>query len=146
MQNHSYLMQKLAQLTGIRPCQDLPGMTKHSHHLQMLRYQAEEVGGVSRNDFVKALNAEGIPALTGYTFPNYANPMMNSDETRARYRAAGIELPDYKSYADRCPATERACYNEAIWLEHRLLLGSQQDMDDIAGGFSKVIRAFRGGQ
>jgi hypothetical protein len=64
---------------------------------------------------------------------------MTSDETRARYRAAGIDLPDYRQYAARCPHTERACYHEAIWLEHRLLLGSQQDMNDIAGAFAKVI-------
>ena len=110
----------------------------------MLRYDARQVGGVHRDEFVKALNAEGIPALTGYTFPNYANPFMTSDETRDRYRAAGIKLPDYRSYADRCPHTERACYQEAVWLEHRLLLGTRQDMDDIIGAFTKVFEAFRG--
>jgi len=144
MRNHAYLMSRLSQLPGIKPCRDLPGLTKHSHHLQMLRYHEDEVGGVSRNDFVKALIAEGIPALTGYTFPNYGNPFMSSDETRARYRAAGIDLPDYRTYSEKCPNTERACYKEAIWLEHRLLLGTQQDMDDIVGGFSKIIHAFRG--
>jgi hypothetical protein len=119
-------------------------MTKHSHHLVMLRYDSGEVGGVHRNDFVAALAAEGIPALAGYAFPNYGNPFMTSDETRSRYRSAGIELPDYRKYADRCPHAERACREEAIWLEHRLLLGTRQDMDDIAAGFTKVIDAFRG--
>ncbi len=144
MENHAYLIERLAKLPGLQPCVDLPGLTKHSHHLQMVRYSAEEVGGVPRNDFVKALVAEGIPALTGYTFPNYGNPFMTSDETRARYRAAGIELPDYSQYAERCPNTEQACYRGAIWLEHRLMLGTRQDMDDIIGGFTKVIDAFRG--
>jgi dTDP-4-amino-4,6-dideoxygalactose transaminase len=139
MQNHTYLMEKLGKLRGITPCVNLPGLTKHSHHLQMLRYNASEVGGTPRAEFLKALAAEGIPCLAGYTFPNYGNPFMTSDETRARYRAAGIDLPDYRQYADRCPHTERACYEEAIWLEHRLLLGSRQDMDDIAGAFAKVI-------
>jgi dTDP-4-amino-4,6-dideoxygalactose transaminase len=140
MQNHAYLMDKLGKLPGITPCVNLPGITKHSHHLQMLRYNASEVGGTPRSEFLTALAAEGIPCLAGYTFPNYGNPFMTSDETRARYRAAGIDLPDYSQYADRCPHTERACYHEAIWLEHRLLLGSRQDMDDIAGAFAKVIK------
>jgi dTDP-4-amino-4,6-dideoxygalactose transaminase len=144
MQNHTYLMAKLGKLPGITPCVNLPGITKHSHHLQMLRYDASKVGGTPRAEFLKALQAEGIPCLAGYTFPNYGNPFMTSDETRARYGAAGIELPDYRQYADRCPHTERACYEEAIWLEHRLLLGSQQDMEDIAGAFAKVIDAFHG--
>ncbi|MBL8849163.1 MAG: DegT/DnrJ/EryC1/StrS family aminotransferase [Planctomycetaceae bacterium] len=144
MENHTYLMERLAQLPGITPCVNLPGITKHSHHLQMLRYNAAEVGGVPRAEFLKALAAEGIPCLAGYTFPNYGNPFMTSDETRSRYRAAGIELPDYRAYAERCPHTERACYHEAVWLEHRLLLGTRQDMDDIVGAFTKVITAFRG--
>ncbi len=143
MENHAYLMERLAKLPGLTPCRNLPGITKHSHHLQMLRYDASQVGGVHRDEFVKALGAEGIPALTGYTFPNYANPYMSSDETRARYKSAGIQLPDYREYADRCPHTERACYNESIWLEHRLLLGTRQDMDDIVAGFAKVIEALR---
>jgi len=144
MENHGYLMEKLGKLPGITPCVNLAGITKHSHHLQMLRYNASEVGGTPRAEFLKALSAEGIPCLAGYTFPNYGNPFMTSDETRARYRAAGIDLPDYRQYADRCPHTERACYHEAIWLEHRLLLGSRQDMDDIAGAFAKVIDGFHG--
>ena len=144
MENHAYLMERLAALPGITPCVNLPGITKHSHHLQMLRYNAAEVGGVPRAEFLKALAAEGIPCLAGYTFPNYGNPFMTSEETRARYRAAGIELPDYRAYAERCPHTERACYHEAVWLEHRLLLGTTQDMDDIAGAFGKVIEVFRG--
>ena len=144
MTNYEYLMQGLTSLPGIQACQNNPDMTKHSHHLQMLRYNSEELGGVHRDDFVDALVAEGIPALTGYTFPNYANPFMNSEESRRRYAAAGIDMPDYAAYAERCPVTERACYEEAIWLEHRLLLGTTQDMDDIIAGFTKLVEAYRG--
>jgi dTDP-4-amino-4,6-dideoxygalactose transaminase len=144
MENYKYLMHGLTQLPGLKACQNLPGMTKHSHHLVMLRYDAKEAGGIHRNDFVAAVAAEGIPALGGYAFPNYANPLMTSAETRDRYRAAGIELPDYRQYADRCPNAERACSQEAVWLEHRLLLGTKQDMDDIIGGFAKVIGSCRG--
>ncbi|MBI2433164.1 MAG: DegT/DnrJ/EryC1/StrS family aminotransferase [Candidatus Hydrogenedentes bacterium] len=142
MENYAYLVNKLAKLPGITPSASHPGLTKHSHHLAMLRYDAREVGGLHRNEFVKALAAEGIPALTGYTFPNYANPFMTSEETRARFRAAGISLPDYAAYAERCPHCEHACHEESIWLEHRLLLGTREDMDDIAEGFAKVIGAF----
>jgi len=144
MENYNYLKSGLMKLPGLRACQSLPGITKHSHHLVMLRYDASEVGGIHRDEFVAALGAEGIPALAGYAFPNYANPFMTSAETRERYRAAGIELPDYRRYADRCPNAERACREEAIWLEHRLLLGTRQDMADLIGGFAKVIEGLRG--
>ncbi len=139
MENYDYLMPALAELPGIEPIRNLPGITRHSHHLQMLRYDAEAAGGLSRDDLIAALNAEGIPCLAGYTFPNYANPFMNSEETRSRFAAAGITLPDYDAYAERCPHTQRACDEEAVWLEHRLLLGDRSDMDDIIAGFTKLL-------
>ncbi len=141
--NYNYLMEGLSKLPGIKTCQNNPDMTKHSHHLQMLMYNSEEVGGIHRDQFVESLNAEGIPALTGYTFPNYANPFMTSEETRARYTAASINFPDYAQYASKCPHTERACYQESVWLEHRLMLGTTQDMNDIIAGFTKVIPAYQ---
>jgi dTDP-4-amino-4,6-dideoxygalactose transaminase len=139
MENARYLTAALAEMPGITPCRNHPGLTKHSHHLQMLRYDADAAGGVPREDVIAALIAEGIPCLAGYTFPNYANPFMNCEETRARYAAAGITLPDYAAYAERCPNCERACYREAVWLEHRLLLGDRRDMDDIIAAFAKVL-------
>jgi hypothetical protein len=55
---------------------------------------------------------------------------------------AGIELPDDRQYAERCPKTERACREKGIWLDRRLLLGSRHDIDDIIGGFTKAVEAF----
>jgi len=44
---------------------------------------------------------------------------------------------DYASFADLCPNAERAC-RKAVWLEHRLLLGGQDDMDDIVRAIEKI--------
>jgi hypothetical protein len=44
---------------------------------------------------------------------------------------------DYASFATRCPVSERICH-EAVWLEHRLLLAEQADMDDIVGAIEKI--------
>ncbi len=139
MENAAYLTSALAELPGLEPCRNHPDVTKHSHHLQILRYDADAAKGMPRDQLIAALIAEGIPCLAGYTFPNYANPFMTSTETRSRFAAAGIKLPDYTAYAERCPHTERACYSEAIWLEHRLLLGDKSDMDDIIAGFTKLL-------
>jgi perosamine synthetase len=77
--------------------------------------------------FLKALTAEGIPASGGYAHPLYRNPM---------FRDPALPV-DYSRYADLCPASERAC-DEAVWLEHRLLLGDGEDMDDIARAVHRV--------
>jgi len=35
--------------------------------------------------------------------------------------------------------TERAAYDEAVWLPQFLLLGEEQDVEDIAGAVGKVM-------
>jgi dTDP-4-amino-4,6-dideoxygalactose transaminase len=141
MENYEHLEKGLAGIPGIKLCKSDPRITRHSHHLVMIRYDKAATGGVHRDDIVAALVKEGIPALTGYTFPNYANPFMASEETKARFRAAGIELPNYPAYSECCLNTERACYEESIWLTHGLLLGTRQDMEDIVEAFAKVLGA-----
>jgi hypothetical protein len=44
---------------------------------------------------------------------------------------------DYVSFAALCPVSERIC-REAVWLEHRLLLAEQADMDDIVSAIEKI--------
>ncbi|MCK4400774.1 DegT/DnrJ/EryC1/StrS family aminotransferase [bacterium] len=122
MKNAEYLYEKISKIDGIKPCRINTRLTKHSHHIFMLRYDATKFGNIHRDKFVEALNAEGIPALTGYTFPNYANPFMQSQIFKK----------------GECPVVEKACNEEAIWLEHRLLLGDRNDMDDIVKAFEKI--------
>ena len=89
-----------------------------------------------------AVNAEGIPIYLGYTHPIYRNPMF----LEKNFFGKGVPIDcdfygrklDYKDFTEKCPVAERACDYEAIWLEHRLLLGSKKDMEDIAGAFQKV--------
>jgi dTDP-4-amino-4,6-dideoxygalactose transaminase len=140
MENGRYLAELLSEIDGLQPARWDERTTKHSFHIFMLRYDPERFDGVPRARFLEALAAEGIPCFTGYTFPLYANPMFTNKEflghgvpPSAIYRDI-----DFGAYAEKCPVTERACYQESIWLEHRLLLGTRQDMDDIAAGFRKV--------
>jgi dTDP-4-amino-4,6-dideoxygalactose transaminase len=124
--NGLYLNQQLSQIPGIRPLHIPEYATECAFHIYILRFEAD-VFGISREDFVAALIAEGIPCSTGYSFPLYRNPMF----------ADGVNGHDYTRYAALCPNAERAC-REAVWLEHRLLLGSPEDMDDIVRAVRKI--------
>ena len=44
---------------------------------------------------------------------------------------AGLE------YGEPCPIAERVC-SEAVWFEHRLLLGTQADLDDIVRAATRI--------
>lgn len=138
--NARYLSRRLAQIPGISALAIPAYATRHSHHLYMLRFQEQEFG-VSRQAFLAALDAEGIPCSAGYAHPLYKNPMFLNQDFYPR----GCPLTcghydrtvDYAQFASLCPNAERAC-RDAVWLEHRLLLGDQEDMEDIARAVEKV--------
>lgn len=124
--NAEYLTTKLAHLTGIVPV-ITPGYGRlRAWHVFMFRF-IESGFGISRETFLQALTAEGIPSSSGYAHPLYRNPL---------FAEPGMPI-DYTKFAGLCPVSEQAC-REAVWLEHRLLLGDRTDMDDIAGAITKI--------
>jgi dTDP-4-amino-4,6-dideoxygalactose transaminase len=129
-----YLASKLEGLPGISPLKVAARVTSHAYHLFVIRYDKEQCSGIERSVLLKALNAEGIPAGRGYV-PLYREGFLaEAKEFTLRDRAYAGR--DY-SKVD-CPCTERAC-NEAIWLAQNILLGSREDLDDVARAFRKVI-------
>ena len=142
MRNAEYLSSRLNQIPGIHPLKVDARVTGHSYHIYLFRYSQDEFGGLLRPRFLEALAAEGIPCMGGYSHPLYRNPMFLTKEfyprgcpiTCGHYGAA----IDYAAFEQLCPVAERACRGEAVWLEHRLLLGGQEDMDDIANAIAKV--------
>ena len=124
--NGLYLNRQLATIPGIHPLRVPPYATCHTFHIYVFRFDAGEFG-LTREQFLSALAAEGIPATGGYPYPLYRNPMF-LDRALAS---------DYTVYPGLCPNAERACA-EAVWLEHRLLLGEREDMDDIVSAVRKV--------
>ncbi len=47
---------------------------------------------------------------------------------------------DIKAYManNDCPSNDKLCNEEAVWLFQSMLLGSKEDMNDIAAGIEKV--------
>ncbi len=129
-QNASYLNEHLDETPGIEIFYRDPRVTRDTHHLYMFRYLNEEFKGLSKETFVKALEAEGIPASNGYV-PLYRLPLFQTDEVLA-ITGSGRE---YASL--RLPATEKAC-TETVWITQNVLLGDRQDMNDILGAINKI--------
>jgi dTDP-4-amino-4,6-dideoxygalactose transaminase len=142
IENAQRLSHRLAHVEGISTLRVDPRVTRHVYHIYMFRYSQEGCGGLPRPEFLRALAAEGIPCMSGYSHPLYQNPMFVNKEFYPR----GCPLTcghydqdvDFTKYAALCPVAERACATEAVWLEHRLLLGSKEDVDDIANAVEKI--------
>jgi dTDP-4-amino-4,6-dideoxygalactose transaminase len=132
--NGRRLASRLKWLPGLHPQRHPPECTRHSHHLFMLRIDPAEFGA-SRAVVLDALAAEGIPCSAGY---GYSLP----DQPLFRNKAFGPFLPDASARLDyrasRCPNSDVICREQGLWLGQNLLLGTDQDIDDIVRAFEKV--------
>jgi dTDP-4-amino-4,6-dideoxygalactose transaminase len=138
-QSAAILDQRLAQLPGVRLIRAAPRMTRRSYHMYIFRID-EHALGVSRDGFIEALQAEGVPASCGWYHPLYANGVFQKSAGGARPH--GIISPlsgrgiDYTRV--RCPVTEQAC-RDAVWIPQNVLLASEDDIRAAAGAIEKVV-------
>ncbi len=134
-ENALYLAARLAEIEGIRPLRRDARITRHAYHLFIFRFCSAEFGGLTRDEFLAALKAEGIPCSPGYS-PLYRSPAFKID-TDTHPFARGH---DYG--AMHLPVVELGC-EEAVWLTQGMLLGTRADMDDIVRAVCKIQAAAR---
>src|SRR5690606_10816053 len=105
-ENGRYLARMLQIHTrGIMPLGIESDATRIAFHLFVFRYNPEAFGNMPRQDFIAALDAEGIPCFGGYTHPLYRNPMfLNKDFWKGGFPCVPpfAEPVNFADYADRC--------------------------------------------
>ncbi|MBI3923118.1 MAG: DegT/DnrJ/EryC1/StrS family aminotransferase [Armatimonadetes bacterium] len=138
-ENSLFLEERLKQFPCFRVLRTDPWVTRSSVHVYMIRYNEAAMEGVSRDKFLQALNAEGIPAWSGYPHPLYRNPVfteMNFGRTGHPFTCSLYGRSVDYSKCD-CPGTEQFC-GDAVWLYQSMFLADQEDMLDIARAVEKV--------
>jgi dTDP-4-amino-4,6-dideoxygalactose transaminase len=139
--NAQILDKLLSAIDGIQPMATRPETTGNAYHLYMFRYDAKTVGA-SKAKFIEAVTAEGVGVFGGYVTPLYKNPMfLNKDFFNGPFPVvkgiADREI-EYADFESKCPVSERACDREAMWIGQSALLGTREDMEDIAAAVRKV--------
>ena len=122
------LTELLGEIPGVVPQGRDPRCDLNPHYMAMFR-----VPGITeehRNAVVDELIERGLPAFVAF---------------RAIYRSTGFwetgaPSESVAEVAARCPVTE-ALTRDCIWLHHRALLGTEQQMEMIAGIVADVIAA-----
>jgi dTDP-4-amino-4,6-dideoxygalactose transaminase len=133
--NAQYLSKELSKIEGIHPLKPSAEITRHAHHIYVFKYYKNEFEGLSRKRFIESLTAEGIPCHSGYV-PLYKEKfMLNLAKDRLLSQLYGNKV-DYSKV--KLLETEKACYEESIWLSHPKLLGTKEDMDDIINAIRKI--------
>jgi dTDP-4-amino-4,6-dideoxygalactose transaminase len=138
-ENATYLTKLLREIPGITPARMYEGCTRNAYHLYMARYDDSQFARVPRSRFLEALEAEGIPCARGYT-PLNKEPFMKATLGSRAFRRIYSEK-ELKEYEERnqCPENDRLC-DEAVWFYQTMLLGTRQDMDQIAEAIRKIQR------
>jgi dTDP-4-amino-4,6-dideoxygalactose transaminase len=133
------LDQALQGLPGVRLLAPAPAMTRRSYHMYVFRVD-EEALGISRQRFIEALNAEGLPASVGWYRPLYANDVFRNAHLGP---AHGIRAPlankgvDYRSVS--CPVCEQVC-RDTVWIPQHVLLAESAEIERAAEAIGKVIQ------
>lgn len=123
-----YLKKGLSKFKGLSFHKSDNG-TKEVYFLLAMKIDDKKLG-ISRDQLVDALNAEGIPFGKGYVKPLYLLPVFQKNKNKKHRYATGI-----------CPVTER--------LHKKILMNSspallrypmdQKDMDDVIAAFEKIL-------
>ncbi|HEX6044652.1 MAG TPA: DegT/DnrJ/EryC1/StrS family aminotransferase [Pyrinomonadaceae bacterium] len=126
-ENFHKLREYLGDVSCLRPLGIGRGVQRHGVHMFVMRYDSEECGGLGIEDFISAVNAEGLPLNRGYT------------ATMAQQPALQLIAEKHPSYLRLMPTpvSDEAVKN-MLFLAHDIFLGSDSDMQEVAAAFAKV--------
>jgi len=138
-ENANYLRQQMKTIKGIIPHTLNAGVTKAAYHLFPFRYDKRHFADLSKGQFIKALQAEGIPCSGGYTPLNTVENLGNTFETKnykKMYTTPELSYERFKTN-NQCPKNDVLC-QEAVWLPQNVLLANKGGMDMIVSAIQKI--------
>lgn len=135
-----YLDRQLDNVPGLSTPYIAP-QTTHAYYLYCMKYDAT-ITGVSRQRFVEAVQAEGVPLSSGYVEPLYLQPLY---QQRTAFGKSGFPFtyPGYTGTLNYerglCPVTERMHFDELVYTSLCHAGMQQADLEDVANAIKKVI-------
>ncbi len=101
-----------------------------------------EIAGIKREQFVEAVNAEGINFFQGYVKPLYTQPVYQKITLfKNGYPFSAIENKECRMDYDMgtCPNAERLHFNEMMINEHVRLPNTEEGVRDIINAIHKIV-------
>lgn len=136
--NAKYLNSKLKEIPGIIPYKMTDPSNKSAFHLYPFRFIQEKFGNVTKQKFIQACNAEGIPANGGYGTQNKDGLFEEAFASKGYKRLySEARLKQWRDENLHLPGNDQLC-KEAVVFTQNILLGSKKDMEDIVNGITKI--------
>ena len=129
LQNARHIEAALAGCPALKTVQrEQSWSTRRAYHLFLLQY-APGIEGVSRELFLQALQAEGLPVTGGYPMPLYRQPVFGQ-----------VEPPQGQApYSELSQPGAEHCCRTTVWIPQNCLLGGPEYGDAVAKAIGKVV-------
>jgi dTDP-4-amino-4,6-dideoxygalactose transaminase len=134
-QNARLLDRLLRDIPGITPQKLDSRCTRNGQYAYIFHVDSKEFAGISTEQFIAAMNAEGIPNQASYP-PLHELHMFRNGEYRKRLAGAQAS-GDHAFLRQQFPQTQRAAW-ETRWIPQPALLGDEEDMQEIATALRKI--------
>ena len=126
-ENFARLREYISEVSCVTPLAIGPGVERHGIHMFVLRYHADQCDGLAIGDFLRALQAEGLPINRGY------------EATMAQQPALQLIAEKHPTYLRVLPTpVSDAAVANMLFLPHDIFLGTDADMREVAATFVKV--------
>ncbi len=137
--NVAYLASKLKGFPGVVPQKLYEGTQSGAFYVYGMTYRKEHFNGASRDAFLKAVRAEGIslgPYIgQGLHKEPWVENILNAKVYQRMFSAQ--RLKEYREQ-NECPHCDQVCQNVVAFWSSGILLGEEEDMDDIVNAIFKV--------
>lgn len=120
------------EIPGIKVTPLDPRATRGGSHGYKAIFDSEEFENITRETFISAMRAEGIPIGYWYSTPMYRSTFLNSNTFGENLDFSNTD----------CPETERICLS-GLALGQNVLMGTEDDMEDIIKAAIKIRRNVR---
>ncbi|MCD2422452.1 DegT/DnrJ/EryC1/StrS family aminotransferase [Niabella pedocola] len=137
-ENAQYLSRLLKEIPGITPAKLYPGTTRSAYHLYMFRYDKNHFAGLSREKFLQALSAEGVPNSAGYGQMNKSSYVTALATNKHYLKIYGEKTMQQWLERNQCPQNDLLTSQQSAWLFQNMLLGTKSDMEQIAEAMRKI--------
>ena len=134
--NGEYLADKLKKIGGVDPLKRDPRITKRGYYFFVIRYDSSAFDGLPKDRFIRALQAEGVPAGHAYGIPLYKQPAFKKKNLE-HVLPKNIQVPDYENL--HLPASEDFTAKQ-ITMPHPILLAERESLDLIVSSVEKIKR------
>ncbi|MGI6573887.1 MAG: aminotransferase class I/II-fold pyridoxal phosphate-dependent enzyme [Fermentimonas sp.] len=137
-ENGDYLTELFNEIPGITPAKEHEGTTRNAYHLYMFRFDSAHFDGLTRDEFIKALTAEGVPCSSGYGQMNSSEYVRGLAENKHYLKVYGEKTMKEWLERNHCPQNDKLTKEQAVWFTQPMLLGDRSDMDKIAEAVRRI--------